>query len=270
MEQNTYRDENDMGRGDAYWRRRAVTLAAGLGLLALLAWAFSGGGGGESPAPASSQPSGFQPAAAFGGPATPSPTGPGRSTGAGLGLASPSVSGPPSASPSPSPSPAAQQPQPSGPGGRCSPRALVLSLFTDRPSYYRGQYPGFHVYAVSTAAARCLLDLSPGKLDVVITSAGRVIWDSADCARGQPARVTELSRGVPVQASIVWNRAITLPGCVTLALARPGAYQVQARISSGGTVSSPVRTFRLARPALALRARSRARWPAPAGCLAPR
>jgi hypothetical protein len=240
MEQNTYRDENDTGDGEAYWRRRAVTLAAGLGLLALLAWAFSGGGGKPAPAspvPASSQPSGFQPAAAVSGPSAPS---------AGLGLHAPS--GPPSssASPSPSASPAAQQPQPPGPGGRCSPKALVLSLFTDRPSYRRGQYPGFHVYAVSTAPGRCVLDLSPGKLDVVITSARRVIWDSADCARGQPGRVAELTRGVPVQASIVWNRAITLPGCVTLALARPGAYQVQARISSSGTVSSPVRTFRLA------------------------
>jgi hypothetical protein len=250
MDENTYRDENDTGDGEAYWRRRALTLAAGLGLLALLAWAFSGGGGERaapaSPVSASSQPSGFQSAAAFGGPSassTPSPTGTALTTGAGLGLPSASPSSPASASPTASP--AAQQPPPPGPGGRCSPKALVLSLFADKPSYGRGQYPGFQVFAVSTAPARCLLDLSPGKLHVVITSADRVIWDSADCARGQPARVAELTRGVPVQASIVWNRAITLPGCVTLALARPGAYQVQARISSGGTVSSPVRTFRL-------------------------
>jgi hypothetical protein len=59
-----------------------------------------------------------------------------------------------------------------------------------------------------------------------------------------PDRVAELSRGVPAQESVVWNRAVTLPGCVTLASARAGTYQVQAR---AGTVSSPVRTFRLLR-----------------------
>jgi hypothetical protein len=75
-------------------------------------------------------------------------------------------------------------------------------------------------------------------------SSGRVIWDSADCVRGQPDRAAELSRGVPAQESITWNRAITLPGCVTLASsARPGAFQVQARTA---TVASPVRTFKLA------------------------
>jgi hypothetical protein len=73
-------------------------------------------------------------------------------------------------------------------------------------------------------------------------SSGRVIWDSADCARGDPGRVAELSRGVPAQESIVWNRVVSLPGCVTLASARPGAYQVQART---GAVSSPVRAFKL-------------------------
>jgi hypothetical protein len=74
-------------------------------------------------------------------------------------------------------------------------------------------------------------------------SSGRVIWDSADCTRGEPNRTAELSRGVPAQESVTWNRTISLPGCVTLAsAARPGTYQVQAR---DATVVSPVRTFRL-------------------------
>jgi hypothetical protein len=130
----------------------------------------------------------------------------------------------------------------------------VLSLFTSRPSYGRGEFPEFDVYAVSTEAGHCALPIGPGKLDVVVMSAGRVVWDSADCARGQPGRVAELSRGVPAQESITWNRAVTLPGCVTLASARPGTYQVQAR---SGAVSSPVRTFRLVRAGLRLVAEHR-------------
>jgi hypothetical protein len=61
----------------------------------------------------------------------------------------------------------------------------------------------------------------------------------------RPNKVAELRRGVPAQESLSWNRAISLPGCVTVASsARPGTYQVQARDAS---VTSPVRTFKLAR-----------------------
>jgi hypothetical protein len=267
MYRNTYRDDDDAGRTEAYWRRRTITLAAGLGLLALLAWAFSGGGGKSvpaSPAQGSTQPSALGPAAAFTG--SPTPTGPGQGNGAGgrasagqgngagAGPAVPGLSSAPgSASRAASASPPAQasgssgSPGAAGPGGRCSPKTLVLSLFTSRPSYGRGQFPEFDVYAVSTEAGRCALPIGPGKLAVVVMSAGRVVWDSADCARGQPNRMAELSRGVPAQESITWNRTVTLPGCVTLASARPGTYQVQAR-SRG--VSSPVRIFRLVRAGL--------------------
>ena len=99
--------------------------------------------------------------------------------------------------------------------------------------------------AVSTASRACTFNLSPAELHVLVSSSGRVIWDSADCTRGQPHRRAELRRGVPVQESLSWNRAISLPGCVTVASsARPGTYQVQARDASA---TSPVRTFKLAR-----------------------
>ena len=47
MDRNAYRDDNDTDQPDAYWRRRVLTLTAGLALLGVLAWAFSGGGGGK-------------------------------------------------------------------------------------------------------------------------------------------------------------------------------------------------------------------------------
>ena len=130
------------------------------------------------------------------------------------------------------------------PGGGCAPNAIVLSLFTSKSSYHGGQYPVFAVYAVSTASRACSFDISPARLHVQVSSSGRVIWDSADCTRGQPDRRAELRRGVPAQESLSWNRTISLPGCVTVASsARPGTYQVQARDAS---VASPVRTFKLA------------------------
>jgi hypothetical protein len=186
MDRNAYRDDNDTdqpdaSQPDAYWRRRVITLCAGLALLGLLAWAFSGG------APAS----GVEP------------------------------------------------------GGGCAPNAIVLSVFTSKSSYHAGQYPVFEVYAVSTASRACTFNLSPAKPHVLVSSSGRVIWDSADCTRGRPNKRAELRRGVPAQESLSWNRTISLPGCVTVASsARPGPYQVQARDTS---VASPFRTFKLVR-----------------------
>jgi hypothetical protein len=131
------------------------------------------------------------------------------------------------------------------PGGGCAPNAIVLSLFTSKTSYHAGQYPVFEVYAVSIASRACTFNLSPAKLHVLVSSSGRVIWDSADCTRGQPNKRAELRRGVPAQESLSWNRTISLPGCVTVASsARPGTYHVQARDAS---VASPVRSFKLAR-----------------------
>ena len=131
------------------------------------------------------------------------------------------------------------------PGGGCAPNAIVLSVFTSKTSYHAGQYPVFEVYAVSTASRACTFNLGPAKLHVLVSSSGRVIWDSADCTRGRPNKRAELRRGVPAQESLSWNRTISLPGCVTVAsAARPGPYQVQAKDAS---VASPFRTFKLTR-----------------------
>jgi hypothetical protein len=250
MDRDEYRDED--GPSDAYWRRRVITLALGFGLLGVIAWSFSGGGGKAS--------TDMMPAAALG---TAIPGG----TAIPLGTPLPGLPGKPAASgvpaspsPSPSPLPATQRPT-AGPGGaaraaastsgpdspatslsgQCAPGSLVLSLFTDRPSYGPGEYPTFEVYAVSTSAGSCSFD--PGQLQAIVMASGRIVWDSADCSRGSDARPAELARGVPAQASIVWNRAITLPGCQVLASsARAGSYQVQARTA---TAASPVRDFRL-------------------------
>ncbi|HLN68662.1 MAG TPA: hypothetical protein VK280_15485 [Streptosporangiaceae bacterium] len=263
-----------------YWRRRAAILAAGLGLLGLLAWAFSGGGGKPAaPAAQGSPPSGTLSAAAY--PGTPassqsspasSPSSPASSpfspasspfspasasAGANAavpGLASPGTSGLPTVSSSANSKPARSTARSTAavsaaasakPGGHCSPGSVVLSLFSSSRSYPAGQDPEFGVDAVSTGAGTCTFDLSPARLHLVVMSAGRVIWDSTDCLRGGGAQLSRLTRGVPVEEFFTWNRAITLPGCVTLATsARPGSYAAQARTAS---VTSGIYSFRLVR-----------------------
>jgi hypothetical protein len=260
MDLNSYGDEDDTGQPDSYWRRRVIALVAGLSLLGVLAWAFSGGGKPVTPAPKTSQASGVVPAAAYSG--APSANGTGAAS-PGAATDHSTASGPPSSSVqgrSASGKPttgssalgrvhaaagAASPGSGTQPGSDCSPRAVVLSLFTSRTDYYGGQDPDLEVYAVFTGAGACTFDISPKKLQVVVMSSGRIIWDSADCASGQTSRVAKLRRGVPTQESVSWNRIISLPGCVTLASApAPGTYQVQARTAS---VASSVRTFKLAR-----------------------
>src|SRR5947209_1100703 len=82
MDRNAYRDDSDTDQPDAYqpdalqsdgyqpavyWRRRVITLCAGLALLGLLAWAFSGGGGKPAAAKKAAQTSGAVPIAAYSG-----------------------------------------------------------------------------------------------------------------------------------------------------------------------------------------------------------
>jgi hypothetical protein len=303
-QRETYPDQRETepeaySEPDTYWRRRAATLAAGLGVLGLLAWAFSGGGG----APASHNAATSAPAAASPSAPTSLPAGtlagapagasagaasagagadasPGASANAGAGadaavpgLASQGTSGLPSAASSAARKPAksaksAKSASSSGasahaahaaqaaqgaqgantttePGGRCAPGSVVLSLFSGSRDYPGGQEPAFGVDVVSTAPGTCSFDLSPTQFHMVVMSAGRVIWDSADCARADGTHLGKLTRGVPVQQSFTWNRAITLPGCVTLASsARPGSYTAQARTAS---ISSEVYSFKLVR-----------------------
>ena len=223
-------DDEDGGHEPSYWRRRAV-LAAGLSLLlGVLVWALSGGGKPASPAvaapaPRSSATLRMLPAAGY-------------SSSSAFSSAQARRTAPGTASPAASPSGAGPVP-----GGPCPASAVVLSLFSSTPSNPGGYDPQFEIYAVSTAAGTCTFDLSPGRLHLTVMWAGRVVWDSADCARGDASRVARLSRGVPAQESITWNRTFTLPGCVELASqARPGTYEVQARTAA---VASQVVTFKL-------------------------
>ena len=261
MDKNAYRDEDDTGQPDAYWRRRVIALCAGLVLLVLLAWAFSGGSKPAGSPHKGAQPNGVLPAAAYSGAPTspapgadalPSPSDSSAAAGSAVSLPFPggSGTGPANGSSASGQASAGRAGHSTGApggvesGGGCAPGSVVLSLFTSRTYYHAGQYPAVSVYAVSTTSRACSFDVSPAKLHVLVMSAGRVIWDSADCAHRERNRVAELRRGVPAQGSITWNRTISLPGCVTVARARSGSYQVQAR---DGNVASPVRSFRLGR-----------------------
>ena len=224
------------GQVNVYWRRRVIALAAGLGMLALVAWTVNGAlAGGPRQATDLSQTTSQH----RGRPSTPPATSSPAASPGGTASATPS----PTVTPTPSPSAtghAAAKRHPAGRGrkpaagasGACPHAGLVLSLFSARHSYPARAQPEFDVDVVSTASGRCSADLGPSHLHVVIRSDGKQIWDSADCA-GLAPRATTLARGVPATVPITWNRKTSAPGCRAAHRAvRPGSYTATAYIGN--------------------------------------
>ncbi len=101
------------------------------------------------------------------------------------------------------------------------------------------QDPQFEVAAVSTASGTCIFGVGAGRLHLTVMSAGRVIWDLADCARSDAAWVAVLTGGVPAKESVTWNRSISFPArsCPTdpgLGPALMALVEPQSRSASDG------------------------------------
>ena len=224
------------GQVNVYWRRRVIALAAGLGMLALVAWTVNGAlAGGPRQATDLSQATSQHP----GRPSTPPATSSPAASPGGTASATPSPTVTPTSSPSASGHAAAKR-HPAGRGrkpaagasGACPHARLVLSLFPARHSYAAHAQPEFDVDVVSTASGRCSADLGASHLHVVIRSDGKQIWDSANCA-GLAPRATTLARGVPATVPITWNRKTSAPGCRAAHRAvRPGSYTATAYIGN--------------------------------------
>jgi hypothetical protein len=241
---------------DAYWRRRFLILGGGTLVVGLCVWLFPGPNHAAPAASAAARASmaaldkrGELPASAYGSTwpapsptptatATPSPSAtPAKTADRGKATTRSYPKG------SPSPTPSASGGAVKGP--RCAPSNIVLSLFTGQPSYRPGQSPEFDVYAVSTSSAACALSYGPGTVQVVVTSHGRVVWDSAAC-KLSGATTARFTLGVPQVLSIAWDRQAKSPsGCAgTLPAGASGTFDAVA-LTDGQ--SSPVRSFTLSR-----------------------
>jgi len=257
----------DLGSGrdpDAYWRRRFFILGGGIVVVGLCVWLFPGGRHAAPRTSVAAQASmaaldrrGELPSAAYGStwPApTPKPVAtPSAATTTSKSAdprttasrAHPDGRSSQSSSPSSSPSPTSTAPAAPVKGPRCAPADIVLSLFTGEPSYGQAASPTFDVYAVSTSPAACTLSYGPGSVQVVVTSRGRVVWDSAAC-KPPAAAAVRFTLGVPQVLSITWNRHASEPaGCAgTLPAGDSGTFDAVAMTDGQ---SSPVRSFTLSR-----------------------
>jgi hypothetical protein len=125
----------------------------------------------------------------------------------------------------------------------CAPGDIVLSLFTSQAGYGRKARPRFNIYAVSTAAAGCTLTFGPGAVQVIVTSRGRVVWNSAACHPPAASRV-RFTLGVPRLVTVTWDRGAPRPaGCAGFL---PAGFTGSLRaVAMSHGESSPSRTFRL-------------------------
>ena len=235
----------------AHWRRRFFILCAGVVALGTCAWLLPGArqtpgrsaAARDSMAAAATRQS--LPGAAYGAAwSSPAPT-PSASPAGSAKLAGktkkPQRIGT-SYHPRQAGSPAASAP-PGRAAAACAPGDIVLSLFTSQASYGRKARPRFDVFAVSTAAAGCTLTFGPRAVRVIVTSRGRVVWNSAVCDPPAARRV-RFALGVPRLVTVTWNRAAARPaGCAgRLPAGFTGTLRAVA-VSHGQ--SSQASTFRL-------------------------
>lgn len=248
----------DLSDNRAYWRRRFLILCAGVVALGICAWLLPGARqdpgtsavARESMAAAATRQS--LPPAAYGAAwssltptpsPSPSPAGSAKLAENTKRLPMTSTTYHPRQAGSPSGSSAAATADAKA-AAACAPAGIVLSLFTSQASYDQKSRPRFNVYAVSTAATDCTLTYGPGAVQVIVTSHGHVVWNSAACDP-PAAKQVRFALGVPQLLTVTWNRKAVKPsGC---AGSLPGGFTGTLRavaMSHGQT--SPVRAFKIA------------------------
>ncbi len=235
-----------------YWRRRLLVLAAGLTVLAVIAWTFASvlssgattpsAGAGHGPAPGAARSGGRggpagRPAAGPAASPSPTPAQTASPAAAGATASPPAAAGTaassPAAAPHPAGRPAAPAPaRPAAAGRRppvCRRRYVVLTLSAVPARAGTHGQPDFNVSVVSTAAGPCRFNIGVRYLALVVTAGKARVFGSADCVRGPGTAFTVLHRGVPVTVTRSWDRRTSAPGCPAgKPLARAGHYTAAA------------------------------------------
>ncbi|MFT3661096.1 MAG: hypothetical protein QM809_06760 [Gordonia sp. (in: high G+C Gram-positive bacteria)] len=233
---------------EVYWRRRllatGVAVVAVAVVIGLIIWASSSGNDDDSSttnaaasssSPASSPPASSAPAA----PAeskTSAPQPPAQSS-----SAAPARSGAPTTTSPPPPAEGAN-------GVPCSDQAISVVLYTDKPTYAKGDQPVFTLVTTNGGLAPCSRDVGKAAQNVVVRSLDgtRTLWAAQDCAPDKTVKEQVLGPGQQVTDTVTWSGTTSSPGCDKPRAAIPvGAYQAIAKL--GAKESAPI-TFNVIAP----------------------
>ncbi|MBW8485004.1 hypothetical protein [Actinomadura parmotrematis] len=209
MEEDTERDPDDLGF-DQYWKRRAVALAAVLGVVGLGAYACVGGSGDDEQAPRRET---VQNAAAVGAPSPAPPT---------LPAAAPTVTVTARVTKTAA--------APRRAGDACAPDALVVNVASAREVYAADDRPQFALTVVNTGAKPCTFDVGSRALDLRISSGADRVWAASRCDAGTGTSIQMLRRGIPYAKTFTWDRRRAGEECRgDRPKARPGTYVAQLK-----------------------------------------
>ncbi|MFT4085886.1 MAG: hypothetical protein QM658_01830 [Gordonia sp. (in: high G+C Gram-positive bacteria)] len=228
---------------EVYWRRRLLAVvgvvAAVAVVIGLIIWVSGGNSdadpknaaatsstkstSSEAPAPSSSEP----PASG-----TPQPQAPGSTA----------------ASETPAPASNSETPAPAGEPA-CSDQSISVVLYTDKPTYTKGDQPVFTIVTTNGGLAACSRDVGKAAQNVVVRTLDgtRTLWSAQDCAPDKTVNNVVLQPGQQVTDTITWSGTTSSPGCTKPRVAIPvGGYQAIAKI--GQRESAPI-TFNVVAPA---------------------
>lgn len=233
---------------EVYWRRRLLAAAVGVVALALVVgliiWAGSGGDGNDEAAKNAAVTSAAPPSA----PAPASDQAPAADPSAPAGEAGQPPA--PSAAPAAPAESATQTPPAEGAAAAaCSDQALSVVLYTDKPTYTKGDQPVFTIVTTNGGLAPCSRDVGKAAMNVMVRSLDgtRTLWSAQDCAPDHTVNHQVLAPGQQVRETITWSGATSNPGCDKPRVAIPvGAYQAIAKV--GARESAPI-TFNVVAPA---------------------
>ncbi|GAA3950721.1 hypothetical protein [Gordonia caeni] len=145
--------------------------------------------------------------------------------------------------------PAQTPPSEGAEAAQCSDQALSVVLYTDKPTYTKGDQPVFTVVMTNGGLAPCSRDVGKAAQNVVVRSLDgtRTLWSAQDCAPDKTVNNQVLTPGQQVSDNITWSGTTSSPGCDKPRVAIPvGAYQAIAKV--GAKESAPI-TFNVVAPA---------------------
>lgn len=223
---------------EVYWRRRLLAVAVAVVAIAvvigLIVWASSSGDDDASAANAAASSQADAPASGE------------------LPAPAPNTSGQAPTSAPPSPSQTETPPQTSPAAGDsavpCSDQSLSVVLYTDKPTYTKGDQPVFTIVTTNGGLAACSRDVGKASQNVVVRSLDgtRTLWSAQDCAPDKTVNDQTLAPGQQVTDTVTWSGTTSSPGCDRPRVAIPvGAYQAIAKI--GAKESAPI-TFNVIAP----------------------
>ncbi|WP_190394214.1 hypothetical protein [Nocardiopsis quinghaiensis] len=107
-------------------------------------------------------------------------------------------------------------PAPERPEDHCRPQDVVVTFEfaeEDQQVYGAGVSPEFRVTVVNTNEQTCTVDVGGKALEVRLHSGDDRIFSTADCVKGEGADERQLSRGVPYEHTVAWERERSFKDC---------------------------------------------------------